>query len=96
MDKNGAQEGVSADLIIVIFFSTNLICDICDKYELRCFQVESWLVVMMFQTFNSAKTSSILWLLTMFNTLMMLILKSDDGEEDPDDDIESGEEKCKI
>ena len=34
MDKNGAQEGVSADLIIVIFFSTNIICDICDKYEL--------------------------------------------------------------
>ena len=33
-DKNGAQEGVSADLIIVIFFSTNIICDICDKYEL--------------------------------------------------------------
>ena len=34
MDKNGAQEGVSADLIIVICFSINIICDICDKYEL--------------------------------------------------------------
>ena len=35
----------------------------------------------MFQTFNSAKTSSILWLLTIFNTLMMLILKSDDVDD---------------